>query len=231
MTGFGKKLGGRITSIKNYFFDIDGIPLQINIVTCTSRKDAENVYGTLASIHQSAVNCLLIENCVYEFIGRHTLYIKKAQSLLSDKKLITVWNVEFDLVPLKKSQDMEWNKLFNLLLEYKKNKNNTNIQNQILQLTPKFEFTNLLHFNNKIAGTRKPEYRIDALRLDSPDPDIVTFKINHPVYELDIPWMQQHQYQAYQTIISRFLSWIPGKFLLFIGDIRLLKKIQKIKIL
>ncbi len=185
LASFGQKLGGNILALKNCFLDIDGVTLQMNIINCRTPDDAVNIRKTLLGIHRSEEKCLIDGKNVYELIGQNTLYVKKARSLLG-KNTVTMWQVEMELAPLGKSDDMSWNTLFNLLREYKNN-NNGRTRNQILNLAKKFKFSQTLNFNNKTVDGEKPKYRINGTRQAVSGSDMTVFRINNPVYELGIP--------------------------------------------
>ena len=184
---FGRKLGGEVVTIENYVVDAGGIPIQINMVKCRSEEDAKNIFNTLLSIHKEDYRCLRINKTVYEFICKNRLVTKKARSLFATKKSTVVWEVNLVIAPLTKSNDMEWNSLFNLLRKYRKGGADPGIKEALLKRTKHFEFGDVIAFNNRVIDGIKPEYRIDAVKIDSGRDDIVTFKLKAPKEELNIP--------------------------------------------
>jgi len=187
LPAFSSKLGGEIVAIENFVVDASGIPLQINIVKCRSDNDAKNIFNTLLSIHKTTEKCLRINSTVYEFVCKNRLVTKKARSLFNTKKVTVVWEANLVIAPLAKSRDIEWNAFFNLLRRYRKGEAGPEIKEEILKRSKYFEFGDVIAFSNRVIDGIKPEYRIDAVRVDSGRDDLITFKLNTPKRELNIP--------------------------------------------
>jgi len=184
---FSKKFGGEIVSIENYIFAVEKIPLQINIIECSSDSDAQNVYHTLVTLQKTDENYLLKNNAVYEFMSKNSFIMKKAKSLFQTNMDIVTWNVTFDIAPITSSDDMEFNNLFNLLHEYTNDKSNTEIEQKIIQKSRFFTFTDIVMFNNKSIGGIKPKYKINADTIANSRNDLITFRVVDPPLELNIP--------------------------------------------
>ena len=96
VSAFSKKLGGQITSLENYIIDTKAGLIQINVVQCEDEREAEKVYNTFLSIHQSPEAILVDMNRVYEFRADNTFIMKKAQSLFDKMKELMNRPVIFD---------------------------------------------------------------------------------------------------------------------------------------
>ncbi len=187
LPSFSQRLGGKIVSIENYILTVSEIPLQINRVECSSDNDAQNIYNTFITLQKTDENYLLANHTVYEFICKNPLIMKKAKSLFHPSADVVIWNAEFDIAPVTNSDDMEYTNLFNLLCAYNDDKNNAEIEEKILQQSQSFMFADVVTFNNKTINSIQPRYRINAATVESSNNDLITFKVNDPPKELNIP--------------------------------------------
>jgi len=187
VSDFSKKLGGQISSLENYVIDTTAGLIQINVVQCENEREAEKVYNTFLSIYQSPEAILMDMNRVYEFKADNTFIMKKAKSLFDKIKEVIVWDVKLKIAPVKKSSDMEVNTLFNLFLDYQKNKENSKIRENIIQVSKKFEFDNTITFCNRFIEDIKPDYQISNAMIKRETSALITFEVKDPEDELGIP--------------------------------------------
>jgi hypothetical protein len=82
---------------------------------------------------------------------------------------------------------MEVNTLFNLFLDYQKDKENSKIRENILQTSKNFEFDHTITFFNRFLDNIKPEYQMVNAMIKRETPDLITFELKNPEEELDIP--------------------------------------------
>jgi len=205
VSAFSKKLGGQISSLENYVIDTTAGLIQINVVQCENEREAENVYNTFLSIYQSPEAIFRDMNRVYEFRADNILIMKKAKSLFDGIQEVTVWDVRLKIAPVKKSSDMEVNTLFNLFLDYQKDKENSKIKENILQISKKFEFDNTITFCNRFLEDIKPEYQIANCMIKRETPDLIIFEVKDPEKELDIPKVEVNAFIP----VKPFTPYIP----------------------
>ena len=205
---FNQKLNGQIISLENFIISANQIPLQINVIKCKNNSDAQNIYNSLLSVHGSKNNCLKIDKTVYEIITNSWFLAKKVQSLFLKNKPV-VWQLTMYVAPIKKSTDMEWNDLFNLLNTFQKDANSSTIKKQILQLSRDFVFGNQLILNARTVGGIETKYNFpdETVIIENKKQDKVIYHIKNPPVVLNIPRIK---IQAYIPV-QGFTEYKPGR--------------------
>lgn len=186
---FSKKLGGEISSIKNYLIDTGSDQIKINIIDCDSESDAKKIYNYLRTVSGSKDKYQIKGKNVIEIVGSD-FFINKAKDILDlyDDSIIQ-YTVKFSFAPVNEIKDyMQYNQFSNLLVSYSNNPDNQVLEKQIKDLSKNFEFGDSiflfaehLPWGSAIYSFSSP---VDKFR-EVGDISYYTFDINS--FLLDIP--------------------------------------------
>lgn len=194
---FSARLGGQLVSARNYYIEVQGFELQLNIAECLTEEDAQKVYQVFRSIHKTDDECLLQGKTVYEFISNHSQLVKLAKRLCCgedidglDMEDRIVWDVVLLVAPLKKVDDMRLAEFFNLLIRFDADPTDNDVLPKIEQVSKRFMFSDLISLRYETPSWGAPRYVIPDAEKVTEEGDIVFYRLKNPRYRLGIPQLE-----------------------------------------
>ncbi|MHC4945469.1 MAG: transglutaminase-like domain-containing protein [Planctomycetota bacterium] len=192
MAGISMRLGAPVRAVKNHILDAGGIRLQVNVVTCDDEDDAEKVFKRFTEMHRGKQKCAIKGNLVFEFLCNNELVIKKTREILGVLDASPVcWKVKFVAAPLEKGDYMKWNRLFNLLKNYRADRTNEKLQAQISECARSFVFTERIALQTAACPWGTPTYTFSEEPAQTvPSGDVTTFIFEGLPEELGLPLVE-----------------------------------------
>ncbi|MGD8869810.1 MAG: transglutaminase domain-containing protein, partial [Gemmatimonadales bacterium] len=168
LAGFSRRFDAGLEAIFNYKIDAGGIPLQVNIVVCTSPNEARTVYDFFKTARgANSQKYALDDNAVYEFLCDNYGVSAKAKDMLGIRP--TYWRtieLRTGVAPLSKSDDTAWNALYNAIIG----------EGNVSELAGRFEFSDVLVLGNQRAEDGAPSYQFSETPASREERgDIVAF--------------------------------------------------------
>lgn len=204
---FSEKLGGEVTEIRNYFLDIGGLTVRVNIIESTTTQEAEKIYSRLQTLSNNHYQ--ITERYVIEYIGKD-IFIKKVKDILGlydDEEV--VYQVKFGFTPIAKIEDeMKWNDLFNLLSAYQRDQKDESqsLKAKIDELKPLVTFSNKIFLRTGKHPWGSPQYTFSVPLVKSQTRgDITFFTLETQATFLDIPFVEVEA----EIPVKPFSSYLP----------------------
>jgi hypothetical protein len=139
----GRRLGVRLNGLTNTVLSVEGQRLQVNTMTAASEEDAARLYQKLLTMHWGCSAFVLRDGLrVVEFVGDSVPLARRAHYVLGFKPKAVVYSVRFDAAPLKSSDDMSWNRLFQACLQQEEPGKAPSAE--LVRLRQRFEFDSQL---------------------------------------------------------------------------------------
>jgi hypothetical protein len=143
----GQKLGGAIEDMNNSVLQVQGRPIQVNVITAASAADAEAIWKAVFKI-KGAAFCVRKDCLVVEFVGRDidsALATKTMYELkLAPKPTHVRYRVAAELALVDRADPMACNALFEKVLTVRSSGESAQTVAEIEALRQRFKFGNTL---------------------------------------------------------------------------------------
>jgi hypothetical protein len=154
-----RRLGGEITRVSNTVLDVQGVRLQVNVITCPTAAAATKVQASIMAAHGGAADCALLSGSrVIEFVGDDLRLIRRAPYVLGLRPKVVTYRIAFDAAPLEGGDWMSWNTLFNHFVALEKDPQDAQALAGIETLSKDFRFSDTLLLRTRGQGDRKSVY-------------------------------------------------------------------------
>jgi hypothetical protein len=202
----GKKLGTTIKKLSNTYLQVQGKPIQVNILETKTSSDAKLLYKTISSMKKNSAFCLIHGAKVIEFCNADaSTAIKTAYELgFSEKPKQIQYRVAAHISTIDKADYMEFNKLVNVLLK-------TNTQNpskesiaQIKSLSRGFTFGKSLVLRKQPDRSATYHFMPEPTKTENLTHEQVVYFFDHPPKVLGIPYVTLKA-----SIICNDSGWTP----------------------
>ncbi len=161
LTQFSKSLGGNITSLSNTVISDGDRQLQINVIRCANDQDAEAVHRAIAKTKPNSRDVYRNEKMVYEFVCRSSAdarFAAEARYRLPIQARQSTYRVRFDAAPIAGGDAMQWNKMFNLFLNWNAASDRREVESQIAELAKRFQLSQALTLKKYGLGSVETEW-------------------------------------------------------------------------
>ncbi|MHC4923275.1 MAG: transglutaminase-like domain-containing protein [Planctomycetota bacterium] len=160
----GAKFGAELESVENAVVDAGGIRLGVNVIRCSTEKDADVLEKAFLKMKGSPLYVLRRDRDVVELVTGNRLVAQKARDWIgwdSAEARTVTWNVGMTVAPLEHAPPMRWNRMFNALWAWRL-KPGKETEARIRTEAKGFRFDNTAFFRTEKNSWGAPEYVFDA---------------------------------------------------------------------
>ncbi len=132
-----RKLGGTLTYLNNTVIRDGQRRVQINVLNCRSVADAESVHRSLNRMKKGSRDVWRRGTTIHEFVCRDSSearFAVEARYRLPIQPERSTYRVEFSAVPLDDFAPMQWNKLFNLFLQWESGERRESVESEMARM-------------------------------------------------------------------------------------------------
>jgi hypothetical protein len=187
----GKKLGVPLRRLSNTYLQVQGKPIQVNILETKNSADAKTLHKTISAMKAHPAFCLIQGKTVVEFCNAELpTTIKTAYELgFTPKPKKVQYEITAHISTIDKADYMAFNKLFNVFLKTNTQSPGQQSINQIRDLSRDFTFGTSVVLRKPQDESTSYVFNPKPTKITDQPNDHISYSFKLPPDVLSIPYV------------------------------------------
>jgi len=187
----GKKLGTPLKKLSNTYLQVQGRPVQVNILEARTPADAKKLHKTISAMKGHPAFCLIQGKKVIEFCNAElSTAFKTAYELgLTTKPKKVRYGITAHVSTIDKADYMLFNKLFNVFLQTNTQNPNKDSIEQIRNLSRNFTFGRSVTMRKQSGKSSSYEFTPKPIQTIDQLPDLTSYSFKQTPDVLGVPYV------------------------------------------
>ncbi|MCK4275006.1 MAG: hypothetical protein KAX78_00725, partial [Phycisphaerae bacterium] len=192
--GIARKLGAGIKEVFNTYLNVQGKPIQVNILVAEADADAAKLYTAISGMKAHPAFCLRQGKRVIEYVGNDPSLATKVSYELGflPKPKQILYRIVAHVATVDKADYMSFNKLFNLFLTTNRAAPTKEALSQIGTLSKRFQFGSSITMRTPALGRATSTHSFSPVPRKSQKAEhgeTITYSFDKPPKVLGVPYV------------------------------------------
>lgn len=189
----GKKLGIPLKKLSNTYMQVQGKPIQVNILEANTHVDAKKLHKTISAMKNNPVFCLIQGKKVIEFCNADVATATKAAYELGfvKKPKQIKYHILAHISTIEKADYMASNRLFNVFLKTNTRNPNKESLTQIKTISKEFIFGKslVMRVQLELEGVNTYGFTPKPIKTGVPANGRIVYSFANPPIVLGVPYV------------------------------------------